>query len=258
MTIELTVSDVRIALQKAAGGKGAGVGEPANVLLGIIFHQTFADLISSDSERSGLAVITEAMGDDARRFELLLSRVWTRSVAPRLLRHGASLQNSSSEVLMFWKAVQNLCRWLDEIVLELLAEYPETWGAWERLKDFLGAEVPISCEIFNEGWSEPVRLVGVADSILSLPGRSAFCGIELKLGRAKPAVEPRASRSLPPHSFASERQGTTLGILSRKIFTRIGRATDWLRTPKRSREPTTRVDRRPFRSYAPRLDAATH
>jgi hypothetical protein len=129
------------------------------------------------------------MGDDARRKEQLLSRTWTRLLAPRLLKHAASLQASSSQVLTCWRATQALCRWLDAIVIELLAEYPETWGSWEKLKGHLEADFPLSCELHRDGWSEPVRLVGVADSLLKVPQRSALCAIELKLGQASPVVD---------------------------------------------------------------------
>ncbi len=189
MTIELSVREVRAALQKAAGANATGIGEPATLLLGSIFHQTFADLVSLDAERSGLRVIAEARGDDARRLEQLLSLTWSRLVAPRLSRHAAALQNASSQVLMLWRATQNLCRWLDGVVVELLENHPEAQGSWEMLERFLEAEVPLSCELKQPGWTEPVRLVGIADSILRVPQRSSYCAIELKLGRAAPVVD---------------------------------------------------------------------
>jgi hypothetical protein len=99
------------------------------------------------------------------------------------------LQASSSQVLTCWQATRALCRWLDAIVIELLAEYPETWGSWEKLKDHLAAEVPLACELNRDDWSEPVRLVGIADSLLRVPQRSAYCAIELKLGQANPVVD---------------------------------------------------------------------
>lgn len=187
MTIELSVSDVRSALAKAGGE--AGVGDPASLLLGTIFHGTFADLVGRDPERSGLRVIAEGRGDDRRRREQLLGLAWSRLVAPRILRHAAALQPTSAQVLTAWQATKHLCGWLDGVVLELLDRHPETQGAWENLASLLEAEVPLECELSESNWTEPVRLVGIADSILRAPHRDGYCAIELKLGRAKPVVD---------------------------------------------------------------------
>jgi hypothetical protein len=187
MTIELSVGDVRSALSRAGGE--VGVGDPASLLLGTIFHKTFGDLVSRDPDRSGLRVIAECRGDDARRREQLLTLAWRRLVGPRLLRHAATLQATSAQVLTAWHATKNLCTWLDQVVMELLEQHPETQGSWESLASLLEAEVPLECDIMEPTWSEPVRLTGIADSILRVPNRTGYCAIELKLGRAKPVVD---------------------------------------------------------------------
>jgi hypothetical protein len=187
MAIELSVGDVRAALARAGGEPG--VGDPASLLLGSIFHKTFGDLVSRDPERSGLRVIAEGRGDDARRREQLLTLTWRRLVAPRLLRHAATLQATSAQVLTAWQATKNLCAWLDRVTIELLEQHPEAQGTWENLAALLEAEVPLECEIEEPSWTEPVRLTGIADSILRVPHRAGYCAIELKLGRAKPVVD---------------------------------------------------------------------
>jgi DNA segregation ATPase FtsK/SpoIIIE, S-DNA-T family len=189
MTIALSVSEVRSALQGAAGPDASGTGEPATLLLGTIFHQTFAELVDANPEKSGLRIIAEGRHDESRRLEQLLSNTWTRLFAPRIVRHAASLQDASAQVMMCWRATQNLCRWLDSIVMELLDREPQLQGTWESLHDHLGAEVPLTCELQRSGWAEPVQLVGIADSVLRVPGTSNFCALELKLGRATPVVD---------------------------------------------------------------------
>lgn len=187
MTIELSVGDVRTALNRAGGEPG--VGDPASLLLGTLFHKTFGDLVSRDPEKSGLRIIAEGRGDDVRRKEQLLTLTWTRLVAPRLLRHAAALQATSAQVLTAWQATKNLCTWLDRVVMELLEKHPETQGSWENLATLLEAEVPLACELKEPHWTEPVRLIGIADSILRVPHRGGYCAIELKLGRAKPVID---------------------------------------------------------------------
>lgn len=189
MTVELSVGTVRAALTRASGSNAAGVGESATLLLGKIFHEVFADLVSSDATRSGLRVLAEGGPEPARRREQLLEHTWRRLVGPRLRRHGAALQSTSTQVLVLWRAAQSLVEWLDPIVAELLSHSAEARGAWEHLEKLLQAEVPLECELREKNWAEPVRLVGVADSLLHIPGAPNYCAIELKLGRASPVVD---------------------------------------------------------------------
>lgn len=189
MTVQLAVADVRAALARAAGSNAGGSGEPSTLLLGRLFHETFADLVSTDPTRSGLRVLAEGGSDSKRVNEQLLDHTWQRLLAPRLRRNAALLQASSSHVLMLWKATQNLASWLTAIVSELLEQSPEMRGGWVQLERALQAEVPLECELRESGWTEPVRLCGFADSILRAPSRNAFCAVELKLGRATPVVD---------------------------------------------------------------------
>jgi DNA segregation ATPase FtsK/SpoIIIE, S-DNA-T family len=189
MTVQLSVADVRGALSRAAGGAAGGVGEPSTLLLGRLFHEVFADLVSTDAVRSGLKVVAEGGADTQRCHEQLLDHTWQRLLAPRLRRNAALLQTSTSQVLMLWKAAQNLVQWLGGVVSELIEQAPGVRGAWDQLGKALQAEVPLSCELREPGWSEAVRLVGFADSVLRVPNRDSFCAVELKLGRAAPVVD---------------------------------------------------------------------
>lgn len=190
MTVQLSVADVRAALTRAAGNGAAGAGEPSTLLLGRVFHEVFADLLSTDPLKSGIKVVVESGQDAERGNEQLLSHTWQRLLAPRMLRNAALLQGSSTQVLMAWKATQNLTRWLAGVASELVEHAPAMRGAWEELAKVLQAEVPLSCELKEPGWTEPVQLFGFADSVLRVPNRdNSFCAVELKLGRAAPVVD---------------------------------------------------------------------
>jgi hypothetical protein len=187
--ISLSVKQVREALAHAAGPDGAGAGEPSTLVLGRIFHEMFADLVSVDPARSGLRVIAESGAEAKRRDEQLIEHAWQRLLAPRLRRSAAGLHESSAEVLTMWKATKHLTGWLSKLVGELVEHRPDLRGNWEKIAPLLQAEVPLHCELREPGWKEPVHLTGFADSVLRVPGRDAFCAIELKLGRAMPAVD---------------------------------------------------------------------
>ncbi len=186
--IELSVSDVRSALARSAGDV-TGSGEAATLLLGKLFHEVFAELVSIDPQKSGVRVITEAVEAEEQRIETLLEHSWRQLIAPRLRRHAAALQTSSEQVLVMWRASQSLARWLVKLVTELQCQSPQPRESWQHLTELLRSEVPLECELCEQGWKEPVRLVGIADSILRAPNGSRYCAIELKLGRCAPVID---------------------------------------------------------------------
>ncbi|MBN1610594.1 MAG: DNA translocase FtsK, partial [Polyangiaceae bacterium] len=189
MTLELSVSEVRQALRQALGREGAGSGEPANVLVGQIFHEVFADLVGGDAERSGFPLLVDAHPDQARGKDQLLRHAYRCLLGPRLVRHRSSLNDTTEPVLLVWRAVQQLVQWLVPLGAELIRLDPEAEANWSRLADLLSAEVPLECELKEPGWPQPVRLVGIADSLLKVPQRAAWCAVELKLGRASPPLD---------------------------------------------------------------------
>lgn len=198
--IELSVSEVRAELSRVARDGDRGAGETGGLLLGKLFHLVFADLVDKDPDRSGLRVLVEAGEDRETRLQALLEHSWRKLVAPRVRRRAAELQASSEGVRTLWRAVETLSGWLVDVVTELMkhplndASRPSQFvlapsSSWEHLTELLRAEVPLSCELQEPGWSESVVLSGVADSILRLPGKDAYLAIELKLGRSAPAID---------------------------------------------------------------------
>lgn len=187
MPVELSVKQVREELQRAAGDDATGAGEPATRLLGTLFHEVFADLVGRDPARSGVRVAFEAGREQAT--ERLIEHAYRALVGPRLARHQAHLQQTSAPVLVFWQAVQNLARWLADLVGAVVEARRDQPLGWEDVAAIISAEVALAGEIREPGWTDGVCLVGVADALLRIPGRAAFCAVELKLGRARPAVD---------------------------------------------------------------------
>jgi len=187
MPVELSVKQVREELVRAGGGDAAGDGEAATRLLGTLFHEVFADLVGRDPGRSGVRVAFEAGREEAP--ERLIEHAYRALVGPRLARHRAHLQQTSEQVLVFWQAVQNLARWVAELVAAVVEARRDQPIGWEDIAEIVSAEVALAGEIREPGWTDGVCLVGVADALLRVPGHAHFCAVELKLGRARPAVD---------------------------------------------------------------------
>lgn len=185
--IELTVGRIREELVKVASAEDRGAGQPSSLLLGRLFHEVCAELVRPDS--GCLQLIADSGPARERRLELLEEHTWRRLVAPRLLRHAALLQESSERVVMLWQAVQNVNSWLVDVVVELLQHSEEARAQSHLLAEHIRAEVPLECEFREAGWTEPVRVVGIADSLIRVPSKDTYCTIEFKLGRSHPAAD---------------------------------------------------------------------
>jgi DNA translocase FtsK/SpoIIIE-like protein/PD-(D/E)XK nuclease superfamily protein len=186
MTVELSVGDVRDALLREEGFDASGGA--ARREFGRVFHQTFAALVSDDPSCSGLRLVYEVDGDAAEVKRRLLDHAYAILVGPWLAREQSRLHAESAQVLFFWSAVRALTDWLYELFVALRGggEGPARWQDAARA---LRAEVRLEGELCEPGWSEPVRLTGVADAIINLHQGRHPCVVELKLGGRRPAVD---------------------------------------------------------------------
>jgi len=184
MAVTLQVSDVRAEIYRSAGGQqSAGAGAASTALLGRIFHETFAELVGEDARKNFHAAIDEAEDSPEEWRAALVNHTYQRLVGPRLRTHHAELNLSPEQVLNFWDAAQELCRWLAELL----------WKANERGAALNGAlvtaEEPLRWKLRDEGWSDEVVLTGVADAVCRAPDKPDWCLIELKTGRTAPEAD---------------------------------------------------------------------
>lgn len=188
MTVELTVTEVRDALDHAASQEEGGAGHASTLLLGRLFHEIQRELVGPSTTRNGLRILPELDRDREVWRRKLLDHTYQLLVGPRLAQNRAYLQNATEAVLEFWEAVRELCDWLTEVVWAATEEHP-LLPAWEPLAPLFHAEVEPACELSRPDWREPVRLTRVADGLLRVPQSGAFCATELQLGKTLPALE---------------------------------------------------------------------
>ena len=190
MTVILSVHDVREHIRRASESSKTAPIQSSSALLGRIFHEVAADLVSSDPLKNAFSFLEKLDFDREVWRSKLILHTYDRLVGPRLARDQARLQDSSSGVLHLWEAVQSLCSWL--VDLAWVARNPEGRKKalpWNDLRVALRAEVPLEAEFSASGWSEPVRLSGIADSLLRLPRSGKWCVHEYKLGRTSPEAD---------------------------------------------------------------------
>ena len=185
MTVDLSITCVREALARGAAEE-RGEGEPSTRLLGTIFHEIHADLAGADPARNGPRFLLGLERNQKTWNEQLLDQCYRVSVGPRLARHQGFLHGTTDAVLSFWQAVRALVQFVAEITW--VATEGASPPSWEQLQVSLEAEHPMSCILKEAGWSDAVRLTGIVDCMIRVPGKSAWCAVELKLGQANPTV----------------------------------------------------------------------
>jgi len=184
MAVTLQVSEVRTQIWNSTGF-AQGAGGASTALLGRIFHEAFAELVGADYRKNYVAALSDAEPTlDAWQRDLV-EHVYQRLIGPRLRRDQATLRHVSDRTLIFWDAVQELCRWL----ADLLWKAREQSGRMFSPGEMINAEQRIECELNDEGWTEEVILTGVADAVLRVPGTNQWCVIELKTGRTSPEAD---------------------------------------------------------------------
>ncbi|AKT42904.1 FtsK/SpoIIIE domain-containing protein [Chondromyces crocatus] len=189
MPVDLSVSEVRDELQRAAGKEAIGSGQSATRLLGQMFHEVFADLCGKDPLRSGIRVVVDAAPDRDAGQQRLLSHTYHALVGPRLTRHQPLLQETTRQVLVFWEAIQHLTRWLTDLVWTALDATKEGLQTWEEIAALFTVDEKLTRELRQPDWSDSVRLVGITDALIRIPRTSRFCTIELKLGAGRPLMD---------------------------------------------------------------------
>ncbi|MEW6668707.1 MAG: FtsK/SpoIIIE domain-containing protein [Thermodesulfobacteriota bacterium] len=190
MTVVLSVHDVRDHVRLACLSDVRGPGQPSSALLGRIFHEVAAGLVSADPEKNAFSFFENMDFDTQVWRSQLVPHAYDMLLGPRLARDQARLQALSSGVLHLWNAIRSLCGWLAD--LAWAARNPEGHKrslSWNDLRQAVRAEVPLEAEICVPGWAEPVRLTGVADSLLRVPRTGSWCVQEYKLGLTSPEAD---------------------------------------------------------------------
>ncbi len=184
----LAVSEVRKAIYLAAGGRDApGPGEASTALLGGLFHETFRLLTGPDPSANLCRPLERADRDPASWESQLIEHAYLWCVGPQMVKHETELQCFTSEVLNYWKAVENLCRWLCDV----LFKQSQPAQAIEELRRFIFAdhEFEVQAELADPGWEDTVILQGRMDAVLRQTSTGRLCAVELKLGQTSPEAD---------------------------------------------------------------------
>ena len=186
MPVILQVRDIREELYRA-GDRTAGNGsaQGTTMLLGRLFHEVFAQLLEGDLDE---ALATLPTTDQTGWRHGLVHRTYEHLVEPRLWKQREPLQSQTEPVLGFWTAIVEICHWLADLAWTVREQARQT-GTPCRLTDLVATEQSLCWELREPGWTDTVRLTGITDAVLRIPGSQRWCAIELKLGKTSPEID---------------------------------------------------------------------
>lgn len=185
MTITLTVSEVRQALQQAAGRAPSGDGAPSTALLGTIFHRVIGELLRDDSACNLESVVRDLEPDLGEWQRVLVEHTYDQLLGPMLTNHSASLREHGDQVLDLWTAVQDAVHWLAELWWQITEKGTKSASQ----SDSFWVERQVVLDLQQPGWSEPVALLGQTDAVLRHPTTNAWCVLEWKIGQTSPVID---------------------------------------------------------------------
>jgi hypothetical protein len=225
MPVEIQVRQVRDEVLRAAGGPVYGLSDSSNRLMGTLFHDIFADLLGSEPRLHARAALSGGSATAEEWSAHLRDHVYRLLLGPRVQANQAALQTATQQVLDLWKSLEELAQWLAGIL-------HEAWrrGAFSISGDggaadpFISAEEPLSWLLREPGWTDSVRISGVADAVFRLPGSDRWCVAELKTGQS--AREADLAQACLYHQMlaAGERTPGSLALvrlrpqLEQKVF----------------------------------------
>jgi S-DNA-T family DNA segregation ATPase FtsK/SpoIIIE len=185
MTITLTVSEVRQALQQAAGRAPSGDGSPSTALLGTMFHRVIGELLRDDSACNLESVVRDLEPELAEWKRVLVEHTYDQLLGPLLTNQSASLREHGDQVMDLWTAVQDAVQWLAELWWQIT----ENGTMAASQSDSFWVERQVVLDLQQPNWSEPVALLGQTDAVLRHPTTNAWCVLEWKIGQTSPVID---------------------------------------------------------------------
>ncbi len=187
--VELSISDVRRALW-CESQTAAREGQTASPLLGQMFHEATAELLGDDKINQWQAALDqETVGDSS----VLANHIYEKLVGPRLSERQGALREGGAQVLLLWKAVGELSRWVTSLLNDAQKSgrirFDRQSREWHGDLPLCVPEHVLTWEVNDPGWRTPVRVVGIADSLWKNPATGRWCVVEYKLGRGSREID---------------------------------------------------------------------
>jgi DNA segregation ATPase FtsK/SpoIIIE, S-DNA-T family len=223
--VELHVRQVRDEILRAVGGPLYGLPNASTRVTGALFHEIFAELIGPDPRLHASAALAGGSTALEEWRVALREHIYKLLLGPRLRANQAAIQPATRELLDLWKSLEELARWLAGILFKAWQKGTFSVSGEDGSAGLsLSPEHSISWLLEEPGWTDSVRISGVADALLRLPGSDRWCVVELKTGNSAREADLAQACLYYQMLAASERTPGALAVvhfrprLEEKVF----------------------------------------
>jgi len=222
--VELQVRQVRDEILRAVGGPLYGLPNASTRVTGTLFHEIFTELIGPDPRLHAAAALAGGSTASEEWRTGLREHIYKLLLGPRLRANQAALQPATRELLDLWKSLEELARWLAGILYKAWQKGTVSVSGEDSPVMLLSPEHSISWLLEEPGWTDSVRVSGVADALLRLPGSDRWCVVELKTGNSAREADLAQACLYYQMLAASERAPGALAVvhfrprLEEKVF----------------------------------------
>lgn len=186
MPIELSIAEIRrrILADPDAAVNLAGASIVEAELAGL-FHEIMSLCFTAGSPLFVNDVLAEVEPDPAAWKAALGDAAYKNVFGPRLERERAVWNTFPQEVATCWRAVENLCEWLADVLLGVWRKH----GSLDAARDLVDCERMLEVELREPGWADSVVLHGPADALLRIPETHTWCVVVLQTGQSAAAAD---------------------------------------------------------------------
>jgi hypothetical protein len=194
LPVTIQARDLRAAIYRSAGAS------PSAILLSALFNQVYEALTGVDPRLNFRAAIDEAEAEIDEWSDSLVKHAYQNLIGPNLRRRRDAFSCAADQVLIFWDATQELCKWLAEMLWRLRERGDKELSS----ADSLQLDPRTVWEIRGPGWTDAVHLIGVAEQIRQTPDAKRWNLVALKTEAISPAADLELAclsrQALPAHA----------------------------------------------------------
>ena len=188
MTVELSINRVRDEIFKLTEG-GANRLRSTEPILAKIFNESFAQLLGEDDQLSWTAAGSAGKRDRREWDAAFQDHLYDHLIGPKLRGQMGNLQNRSEQVVAFWVAAKEMCRWITGFLWRGQKEKNLHSNQESGIKVLFDPGRRVSVKFQEKSWNDSVVLTDMHHLVLKIPGRYYCCIPNLELGDGNNAVD---------------------------------------------------------------------
>ena len=188
MPVRISVDGIYEEIYKLTEGCGSKI-QRTDPFLAALFHESFSQLLGKGQDTGWTRLIDKVPGGEGARWKALQDYLYDELIGPKIARYEEKLRHKGDQVVDFWAAAREMCRWLIDLYVAAMERTTHRKNAVSMFECLISGEKKLSVKLKEKSWSDAVILAGMNNLVLKVPGKDYWCIVDLKLGDENQAVD---------------------------------------------------------------------